>query len=488
MTKLTDNISTANPSSGPKATAIDSTEHLAKIAQLETLLQAPLQLAGVSDKRYTMEERLAHYKVAGISMALIENGKIAWTKTWGTADNSTQQPLTADTLFQAASISKPVAALGALKMVENGDLSLDDPINNYLSRWQLPDNEFTQQQPITLSYLLSHTAGTTVHGFGGYAQSVPQATPIEVLEGSGAANSAAVDVDALPGTNFRYSGGGYTVFQVAMEDVSGKSFTALLDDLVLEPAQMRASTYEQPLPKALWANAATGHIEGQVVEGKFHNYPEQAAASLWTTPVDLAKFSLAVIKAARGDADAFLAPEMTKQFLSPKRNSWGLGPRLYEQDGEVIGFHHGGANQGFRCKSVAFLDGRGAVVMTNSDEGDPLIAEILAAAAEVYVWPRQGSKAQEWFALSETEQATLPGIYRATFDSEDCEVTVELQGEGLKIVFPGVGLPNIFYAIARTDRTLKLTDCNGYTANFSENDNKQTVINVIGYAFTRAEE
>jgi len=477
-----------NTKSEPTAsTSVDSANHQAKIAQLETLLQTPLQLAGVSDKRYTMAERMAHYDVPGVSMALIENGKIAWTKTWGTADNSTQQPLTVDTLFQAASISKPVSALGALKMVENGDLSLDAPINNYLSRWQLPDNEFTQQTPITLTHLLSHTAGTTVHGFGGYAQSVPQATPIEVLTGSGAANSAAVDVDTLPGTNFRYSGGGYTTFQVAMEDASGKSFTALMDELVLKPAQMTASSYEQPLPKALWANAATGHVDGKVVEGKFHNYPEQAAAALWTTPSDLAKFSLAVIKAARGDDDAFLAPEMTKQFLTPQRNCWGLGPNLYELDGEVIGFLHGGANKGFRCNSVAFLDGRGAVVMTNSDQGDPLVAEILAAAAEVYGWPKQGSKEQEWFALSETEQATLPGIYRATLGTTDYEVTVEREGEGLKITFPAIGLPNTFYIKAREEGTLKLTDCIGYTASFTENENKQAVVTVMNYAFTKAE-
>ena len=135
-----------NTKSEPTAsTSADSADHQAKIAQLETLLQTPLQLAGVSDQRYTMAERMAHYDVPGVSMALIEDGKIAWTKTWGTADNSTQQALTVDPLFQAASISKPVSALGALKMVENGDLSLDAPINNYLSRWQLPDNEFTQQ-------------------------------------------------------------------------------------------------------------------------------------------------------------------------------------------------------------------------------------------------------------------------------------------------------------------------------------------------------
>ena len=467
---------------------IDSNDYQKKIAQLETSLQTPLKFSGVSDQLHTMEERMTHYAVPGVSMTLIDQGEIVWAKTWGTADNSTQQPLSIDTLFQAASISKPVAALGALKMVENGDFSLSVPMNDCLRRWQFPDNEFTQKEPITLAHLLSHTAGTTLHGFGGYAQSASQATAIEVLEGSGAANSAEVDVDTVPGTNFRYSGGGYTAFQVAMEDASGKTFTALMDELVLKPAQMTASTYEQPLPKDLWANAATAHIDGQVVEGKFHNYPEQAAASLWTTPRDLAKFSLAVIKAVRGEPGAFLSPEMAKQFLTPQHNSWGLGPRLYEQDGKVIGFHHGGANKGFRCNSISFLDGRGAVVMTNSNQGDPLVAEILTTAADAYGWPRQRSKAQEWFTLSAAEQAALPGIYRATLGLADYEVTVEQEGEGLKIDFPGVSLPNTFYLIAREAGILKLTDSTGYTASITENEKRQAVITVINYSFTRVED
>ena len=486
MNTLTDNVSAVVQSQNKNAASLYSNDHQEKIAQLETNLQTPLQLVGVSDKRHTIEERMAHYTVPGVSMALIDQGEIVWTRTWGIADNSTQQALSVDTLFQAASISKPVSALGALRMVENGELSLSTPINNYLKRWKLPNNEFTQQEPITLAHLLSHTAGTTVHGFGGYAQSVPQATAIEVLKGSGAANSASVNVDTVPGTNFRYSGGGYTKFQVAMEDVSGKSFTELMDELVLKPAQMTASSYRQPLPKALWANAATGHVDGQVIEGKFHNYPEQAAASLWTTSRDLAKFSLAVIKAARGDDDAFLSPEMTKQFLTSQRNSWGLGPRLYEQDSKVIGFHHGGANKGFRCNSVAFLDGRGAVVMTNSDQGDPLIAEILAAAAEVYDWPKQGSRTQEWFALSEAEKAALPGIYRASLGGQDYDVSVEQHGQGLKVTFPGVSLPNTFYATAREEGVLKLLDCTGYTLSFSENEKQLTVVNIMNYMFTKA--
>ena len=196
------------------------------------------------------------------------------------------------------------------------------------------------------------------------------------------------------------------------------------------------------------------------------------------------------MQAARGDADAIISPEIAAQFLSPQLNSWGLGPGLYEKDGEVIGFHHGGANQGFRCKSVAFFEGggSGAVVMTNSDEGDPLIEEILAAAAEVYSWPKEGSKIQEWFALSEAEQLRLSGIYRAVIGGEDYELTVKQDGEGLRISLPDINLPNTFCAIAREEGSLKLTDCIGYTASFSEGDNTQTVVNVLGYSFVKNEE
>ena len=338
----------------------------------------------------TLSERMAHYNVPGVSMALIEKGQMVWAKSWGVCAVDSNKPVTPTSLFQAASMSKPVAAFAALRMVDKGELSLTDPINNTLKRWQIPDNEFTRQQPVTLAHLLSHTAGTTVHGFAGYPQHVPQATVLEVLNGSGAANSAAVVVDTLPGSAFRYSGGGSTIFQLAMEDAGHKPFAQLLNELVLQPTEMTCSTYEQPLPSALQASIASGHCaEGQLIPGRYHNHPEQAAASLWTTPTDLAKFVLAVIDAHVCKEGALLSPSSIKHYLSEQKDNWGLGPRLYQQDGQTIGFHHGGSNRGYKSDFCGFLNGSGAVVMTNGEQGGPLTAEIMAAAAKVYGWPER---------------------------------------------------------------------------------------------------
>ena len=382
-----------------------------------------------------------------------------------------------------------MSALAALQLVEAGHLSLHQPINHSLKHWQLPENEFTQQVPVTLAHLLSHTAGTTVHGFRGYAQHEVQPSAIQVLNGDDCAASDAVVVDTLPGTAFRYSGGGTTVVQQAMEDVSHQPFAQILHEQVLGPAGMSLSTFEQPLPESQQHNVACGHLaEGQVVPGKWHNYPTQAAASLWCSAGDLAKFSMAVMKAWRGEEGAILSKALCDEYLREHKNEWGLGPRLFVRDGEVIGFHHGGANEGYRCNSLAFLDGRGAVVMTNSDQADPLIVEILAAAAEVYSWPKEVSKTQEWFALSEAEQLSLSGTYRTAIEGEDYELTVKQDGEGLKICIPDINLPNTFCAIAREKGSLKLIDCIGYTASFSEDENERAVVNVLGYFFVKDEE
>ena len=157
--------------------------HSEAISRLENGLVSPLFFKDQADRTYTLEERMQFYNVPGVSVALIENGEIAWVKSWGVKEVNSQEPVTTQSLFQAASISKPLSAFAALRMVESGQLSLDQPINHYLKQWQLPENTFTQQVPVTLTHLLSHTGGVTVHGFNGYAQSAAQPTVLQVLNG-----------------------------------------------------------------------------------------------------------------------------------------------------------------------------------------------------------------------------------------------------------------------------------------------------------------
>lgn len=272
-----------------------------RIARVEQGLLPTTRVANRSHTAATIEERMAATGVPAVSIAIVNDGRIEWAKAYGFADVEARRPATPSTLFQAASISKPVAALGALRMVEQGRLSLDEDVNAKLRSWRLPENELTARQKVTLRLLLTHSAGTTVHGFPGYAPGVAVPEVVAVLEGQKLANTAPVRVDIAPGNRWRYSGGGTTVMQILMTDVSGMPFPALMHRLVLDPIGMMASTYEQPLPASRAAEAATGYRSAtRTVTGRYHTYPEMAAAGLWTTPSDLARLILEVQRSLAG--------------------------------------------------------------------------------------------------------------------------------------------------------------------------------------------
>ena len=229
----------------------------ARIQRVETGLLPETQIKG--NTPWTIQERMKHYKSPGVSIAVINDFRIEWVKAYGFTDIETRDPVSERTLFQAGSISKPVAAMVALKKVEQGKISLDENINDKLTSWKLPDNEFTAKQKVTLGHLLSHSAGLTVHGFPGYEVGAPLPTLPQVLNGASPANTAAVRVNLEPGTKFRYSGGGTTIMQLALMDIEGKPFPIIAQETVLGPLQMRDSTYSQPLPDEIRKMAASGH-------------------------------------------------------------------------------------------------------------------------------------------------------------------------------------------------------------------------------------
>ena len=328
-------------------------------------------------------------------------------------DRETGAPATNETLFQAGSISKPVAATGALRMVEDGRLTLDAPVNEFLTSWQLPENELTAVTPVTIRQLLSHTAGTTVHGFPGYPPSKPVPTVQQVLDGTPPANTAAVRVDIPPGSTVRYSGGGTTIVQLAMMDVSAEPFPALLRRLVLEPAGMGLSTYENPLPPPRLAEAAAGYRrDGAPVPGKRHTYPEMAAAGLWTTPTDLARFAIAIQNSLRGTAGGVLRPETAREMVTPVMGEAGLGFFLWDNGGPEY-FQHGGADEGFQALLFASRDGGyGVAVMANSDNGGAIAQEIMRAVALEYEWEGFLDPPVEAAALTADRLAEFEGRYR----------------------------------------------------------------------------
>ena len=337
---------------------------------------------------YTLQELMERFNVPGASIAVIKDYQIAWTKAYGQADVTTKSLVTPATMFQAASISKPVTAFAVMRLVDAGKLSLDEEVNRYLKSWKVPDNEFTRGRPVTLRALLSHTSGTgDGFGFPGYHPSAERPTLVQILNGDKPSNVGRVFWERPPFTAFKYSGGGTVIVQLLLTDLFGKPFHEIMREQVLEPVGMKNSTYEQPLPPQYDSSAARAHDgRGRAMDAKWHVYPEQAPAGLWTTPTDLAKLAIELQKALRGESK-ILSRGAAQEMVTPV----GIGPYAIgfaiDRRNEGWYFAHGGSNWGFQCYLVGHrLKGYGMAIMTNSDSGGRLNPEVEARVAAAYNW------------------------------------------------------------------------------------------------------
>lgn len=385
-----------------------------RILHVETGLLSPVRVTNRPVERMDLQTEMQNHQVPAVSIAVIHDGHLEWAKAYGVLSPG-GAGATTETLFQAASISKSVTTMAALQLVEAGKLALDAPIGSELKTWTLPPGKASESNPVTLRKLLSHTAGTNVHGFAGYGAGSAVPTLTQVLEGVKPANSPAVVVDQVPGESFRYSGGGFCVVQRAILDATGVSFPAFLDHTVLKPLGMSHSTFEQPLPPTLRSHAALPvDGQGKPIAGGPHIYPEMAAAGLWTTPTDLAKWLIEMQKSLVGDANHVLSPAMTRTMLTPVRGRYGLGVEVSSVEG-VLRFSHGGSNAGYRAQYFADSLGNGVVIMTSSDGGGILIGELLRGLAAEYGW--------SGFGQTERTAADIPfadqRAYLGTFASSD---------------------------------------------------------------------
>lgn len=429
-----------------------------RIRAVETGLTAPVVLKGRPVARHTIEERMKDLKVNGVSVAVIQNYAIEWSKGYGFADVESKRPVTSETLFLAGSISKPVSAAGALSLVQQGKIKLDDDVNNYLKSWKVPENEFTKEQKVTLRRLLSHTAGLTVHGFPGYRETSAVPTVQQILDGVKPANTGAVRVDLVPGSAFRYSGGGYTVAQLMMSEVAGQPFPEFMRRAVLKKAGMLQSTFDNPLPQRLTGVAASGYkSNGDAVPGLYHTYPEMAAAGLWTTASDLARFVIEIQKSREGRSNQILSQATVEQMLTAEKENYGLGFTIRDRNG-VKGFGHGGTDVGFQAVLNATIDGRGLVVMTNSENGARLAGEIALAVAGAYGWPEK-PREREAIAMTSEALAQFAGEYdvarigRVTIRVKDDHLEfargqdrVDLYPQSADSFFSMGGIPDIKFA------------------------------------------
>jgi CubicO group peptidase (beta-lactamase class C family) len=361
-------------------------EHAGRIERVEKGLLPSVCIKG--DTPWKIENRMQHYGVPGLAIAVIENFEIVWVRGYGVVDAEKGGPVTEETLFQAASISKPVTGTVALRLVERGVLDLDEDVNLKLRSWKVPENEFTSEHKVTIRRILNHTAGTTVSGFRGYAVDEPVPTILDVLDGRPPSNSDSIRVDKVPGESFRYSGGGTTVLQLLIEDVTGRALPDLAREFVFGLLGMEHSSFVKPLPDELAAKTSKGHLtDGTVITGYTFLQGGSSCCGLWTTPADLARFGIELSRAYRGESDRMLSPESASLMVSPtSAGNIGLGMFIDQHEGEIY-FQHGGGNVGFKCQLIMHRDaGYGAAIMTNGDRGSRLCQEIILGIAKEYQW------------------------------------------------------------------------------------------------------
>lgn len=390
---------------------------------------------GEERRTQPVAERMAYWGVPAVSVAVINDGAIEWSQAWGVKSAASGGDVDVRTLFQAGSISKAVGAIGALSLVESGHLSLDEPIDGKLTSCEVRSFVPTWKPRVTVRQVLDHSAGFTVHGFPGYQRTQPIPHITEVINGGSPANTGPVRVAFAPGTRFLYSGGAYSVLQQLMVDATGEQFADLLQRLVFEPLGMQDSTFEQPLPESLWPRAASGHERGAtVIAGDWYVFPELAAAGLWTTASDLARFGLALQETLRfGKPHPVLSSEMVNLALTASATSsgtWGLGFMLRGRpDGQTFG--HSGGNTGFIADLQMHRDfGSGVAVMTNGLSGGEVMYEVENAVATEYGWP--GHLPEDFSLKFDGDQTEFESI-EGTYELEDGRL-VEILRTGAQAV------------------------------------------------------
>lgn len=409
----------------------------ARIRRVMSDLREETTIPGQYGSPAPVLQRMAQTCTPALSVGVIDDFEVAWAGGFG-ALAAGAEPATANTPFQSGSISKPVFALAVMKLAETGIVDLDTDVNDYLKSWRLPGKDGWQPR-VTLRQLLSHTAGTTVHGFPGYPTSGPWPTVPQILCGVTPANTQPVVVDILPGTQFRYSGGGTTIAQQVVVDVTGRPFPELMRELILDPVGMTDSGYEQPAPSIFAKRAAKGHpLNGIEIQGGYHVYPEMAAAGLWTTSADLARLGAEVMRALRGDASKLaLAPETVSSMLRPQLPDQELGQEFVGLGWFCAGkergfrFFHDGWNHGYVAAMLMLpAIGKGAVVMLNSNQGSTLRGEITAAIGREYGWPALKN-------IPEISNA-VPGLAHAgTYQGVSGKIMVTRDGSRLLVEFAG---------------------------------------------------
>jgi CubicO group peptidase (beta-lactamase class C family) len=435
-------LAACRPAAVPTVPAGVVPDHDAARAEKVLSSLAPaVDVEGRTPVRWTLDDTMAKYQVPGVSIAVVDRGRIVWSVGRGVLEAGDSEPVTTHSIFQAASVSKVIAATATLRLVDEGKLDLDTDVNRYLRSWKVPESPSTEREKVTLRRLLSHTAGTSVHGFHGYGADEPEPTLLQVLDAQPPAKNEPIRVTAVPGSETRYSGGGTVIEQLVLTDATGRTFPDLARELVFTPLHMEDSTFEQPLPDAMRARAARGHDEdGQVIPGGWHIGPEMAAGWMWTSATDLMRWAIAVADARDGEARSFLTQKTATAMLTRQKDLYGLGPML-EGSGRSFAFSHGGNNPGYTTQVIYFPEtGQGIAILTNKVGADLMIDALMRAVAGEYRWPAHQPRRVTPAPLTAAELASIPGNYALRFPGapEATPAVVRLENGRLYLDLPPI--------------------------------------------------
>ena len=447
------------------------------IEKIESNLIPALVINGLNNESLTITDAMKRHNVPAVSIAFFDKGSILWKKTYGSTHNSNGIEINGQTLFQAASISKPVSALAAMIMIQENSLDMNEDVNLYLDEWKLPNQNYKNLDKASLKNIMSHSGGITVSGFEGYDKESQIPSLTQILNGESPANSKPIIQDTTAGNLWRYSGGGYVILQKIIEDVSGVSFEKYMQNKILSPIKMTSSSFNQENLVANNKNMAIGHDGiGKPIKGNWKVHPEKAAAGLWTTPSDLALFAISIQKAYTGEKQAIISQNIAKEMLENQFGGWGLGMDISNKDG-ILRMLHGGSNSGYRCHLVAEANlGQGVVIMTNGDGGETVIQDLLRSISNHYDWNIYKPTEKTLINLTDTEKSKFVGKFSM---SENEQVIAEITSSeiGLTVLQTWDGQS---YEILPESESLFFRRTDGVPIEFRKNDNGDIIGLIAG--------
>ena len=410
-------------------------ESLESKAQLENEIRGQVKFLGESENFNSIASEMSAYKIPALSLAVIQQGEIEWAEIYTNADFPEGQDLDCSSIFQAASLSKPVTFLAALRMHAAGEIDLDENIQNYLEDYVIPEGKQTPENPVTFRNIFAHTSGITPGGYQGYAKDLPIPSDLDILRGNEGANTPAIEVVNPPNETLAYSGGAYTLAELALQDIYRDDFSNLMQKWILDPAGMKHSEFTQPLPDSKSDQVAKGHTQsGDMLDGGWRNHPEQAAAGLWSNSVDMAKFLIEIYKAYQGKSSIFSQSDI-ESMLSDERDGQVYG-FLLNRTGDDIAITHYGGNAGYRTgMTMSLTTGNGLVYLINSDNGGALGNELLLSASAVYDWQHFKQTQATRKQVSTDVLKELPGKYKWN-NQVDLSIRYDEKDNRISLIFP----------------------------------------------------